>query len=182
MLKTTTLKILKIDLKVCRIYGAYLMTILIGYGIISAKAELTQSEKIRGFFSSPFPACLLKYCPDDIRKQLEENGTIIDKDEKYGLIENYAFLSSVFPVALLKENCPDNVRRLLEENGIFTDDFSRRCSCDEEVLKQYAPEYMHIIDDRKLLDGTISFDSWDFEIICSYYYTDPYDFDFYDII
>ncbi|MCM1507784.1 MAG: hypothetical protein NC177_11720 [Ruminococcus flavefaciens] len=98
------------------------------------------------------------------------------------LTEYFGLLSRYFPVALLMKNCPDNVHRLLEENGIFTDDFSRRCSCDEEILKQYAPEDIHIIDDRKLLDGSISFDSWDFEIICSHYYTDPYDFDFYDII
>lgn len=99
------------------------------------------------------------------------------------LIEYYGFLSQRFPVALLMENCPDNVRELLEENGILTDSFSRRCSCDEEILKQYAPRLAyHIIDDRKLLDGRISFDSDEFIVICSFHYMTPYDFEFYDIL
>lgn len=103
------------------------------------------------------------------------------KDEK-GVEEDCGFLSRHFPVALLMKNCPDNVCNLLKNNNIFTDDFSRRCSCDEEILKQYAPEELSIVDDRKLLDGRISFDSKEFEIICSYYYTDPYDFDFYILL
>ncbi|MDE5771100.1 MAG: hypothetical protein K2I06_05650 [Ruminococcus sp.] len=103
------------------------------------------------------------------------------KDEK-GMTENCGFLSTHFPVALLMKNCPDNVRNLLKNNNIFTGNFSRRCSCDEEILKQYASEELNIVDDRKLLDGRISFDSKEFEIICSYYYTDPYDFDFYILL
>ncbi|MDE6665842.1 MAG: hypothetical protein K2K14_06605 [Ruminococcus sp.] len=103
------------------------------------------------------------------------------KDEK-GVEEDCGFLSRHFPVALLMENCPDNVRNLLKNNNIFTNNFSRRCSCDEEILKQYASEELSIVDDRKLLDGRISFDSKEFEIICSYYYTDPYDFDFYILL
>ena len=81
------------------------------------------------------------------------------------------------------KNCPDNVRNLLKDNNILTDDFQRRCSCDEDILRKYAPEAnLPIIDDRKLLDGRISFDSQDFIQICSFYYLSPYDFDFGDII
>ncbi|MDE6102081.1 MAG: hypothetical protein K2F73_03815, partial [Ruminococcus sp.] len=146
---------------------------------ISKGKDYPVIEESHDFFSSPFPACLLKYCPNDIRKQLEENGILI-KDKEYGVIENYGVLSKEFPVALLMENCPNNIRQLLEENGIFTDDFSRKCSCDEEILKQYAPQSsLRIIDDRKLLDGRISFDSQEFITICSFHYLSPYDFDFY---
>jgi len=112
-----------------------------------------------------------------------ENWYYIGRTGRKLLKENYGFLSVYFPVALLMENCPDNVRNLLKDNNIFIDDFSRKCSCDEEILKKYAPElYPPIIDDRKLLDGRISFDSDEFIRICSFSYLSPYDFDFYDII
>ncbi len=121
------------------------------------------------------------WCMDNPDKL--DNWYYIGRTNGKSLIEKYGFLSCRFPVALLMENCPDNVRNLLKNNNIFTDDFSRKCSCDEEILKQYAPQSsLRIIDDRKLLDGRISFDSQEFITICSFHYLSPYDFDFYDII
>lgn len=112
-----------------------------------------------------------------------DNWYLITRDDEKGVAEYYGFLSYRFPVALLMENCPDNIRQLLNENGIITGDFSRKCSCDEDILRQYAPQScLHIIDDRKLIDGRISFDSQEFITICSFYYMSPYDFDFSNII
>lgn len=126
--------------------------------------------------SLPNVWCMLAY---DSRR----NFYYIGKTDGRSLTEYYGFLSVVFPVALLAENCPDNVRQLLAENGILTGDFNRKCSCDEEILKKYVPRpNVPIIDDRKLLDGRISFDSDDFLTICSGWYLSPYDFDFHDII
>lgn len=112
-----------------------------------------------------------------------DNWYLITRDDEKEVAEYYGFLSYRFPVAILMENCPDNIRNLLKDNNILTGDFHRRCSCDEDILKQYAPKSnLPIIDDRKLLDGRISFDSQDFIQICSFSYMSPYDFDFSDII
>lgn len=100
-------------------------------------------------------------------------------------IANYGCLSARFPVALLSEDCPDYFRRFLEENGILTGEFpEERCSCDWDILKQYAPQpELRIIDDMGLCDGRISFDSVEFDIIASgSYYLTPYNFNFYAII
>lgn len=137
------------------------------------------------------------YNPKDIENKLEDlpniwcrmcddslcNWYLISRSNAKDVAEYYGWLSCRFPVALIMENCPDNIRQLLNENGVITDDFSRKCSCDEDILRQYAPQScLHIIDDSKLIDGRISFDSEEFITICSYYYTEPYDFDFYAII
>ncbi|MDE5620777.1 MAG: hypothetical protein K2I80_09760 [Ruminococcus sp.] len=112
-----------------------------------------------------------------------DNWYLITRDDEKGVAEYYGFLSYRFPVALLMENCPDNLRIFLKGNNIFTDKFYRRCSCEEDILRKYTPKAnLSIIDDRKLLDGRISFDSQEFITICSFHYLSPYDFDFSDII
>lgn len=133
---------------------------------IQSKLENLPDIRCEFYYDSPF-----------------DNWYLITRDDEKGVAEYYGFISYRFPVALLMENCSDNICKLLKENGIFTDEFHRRCSCDENILKKYAPEAnLPIIDDRKLLDGRISFDSQEFITICSFCYLSPYDFDFRDVI
>lgn len=52
--------------------------------------------------------------------------------------------------------------------------------CFVELTRGYEKLIRKI--NNKPLIYSISFDSREFEIICSYYYTDPYKFDFYNMI
>ena len=67
------------------------------------------------------------------------------------------FLSRYYPVALIKDICPKIIIKTLEKSNIYIELFDEPFSCDEEILKKYAP-FTKILDDRFLDDGNFSLD------------------------
>lgn len=104
------------------------------------------------------------------------NWYLISKSNGKSVISYYGYLSSRFPVALLKGECPHEIYRQLSENGILIDEYSERYSCNENVLRRYVDDIV-FIDDRFLYDESISFDEQAFsQIDEGIKYINPYSF------
>jgi hypothetical protein len=113
------------------------------------------------------------------------------------------FVSRYYPVALLVSDCPDELIKTLREMNVGTEFFDSDCptieikkfedrelhiprfygsfSCDEEILRKYAP-FKRILDDR-FLDGG-EFDLKDDRLYYIYEnipYITPYSFTFEEI-
>ncbi|MDE6731032.1 MAG: hypothetical protein K2J71_09700 [Oscillospiraceae bacterium] len=68
-----------------------------------------------------------------------------------------AFISRYYPVALVEPECPACFLTILQHHGICIAEMHNVFSCDEAILKQYAPDKF-ILDDRFLEDENFSFD------------------------
>ncbi|MDE7121735.1 MAG: hypothetical protein K2O42_06205 [Oscillospiraceae bacterium] len=71
--------------------------------------------------------------------------------------QKIAFISRYHPVALVMEECPACFLTILKRHGICIAEMHNVFSCDEAILKQYAPDKF-ILDDRFLEDENFSFD------------------------
>ncbi len=67
-----------------------------------------------------------------------------------GQFENYGYICTEYPVALLTDKCPDKLRRLLGKLGILYTRLEEPMRCDEEVLKKYVPH--KAVFDESFLD------------------------------
>ena len=93
----------------------------------------------------------------------------------------YAFFSKRFPVALVKENCPELIVYTLKKCGVLIAPFDSVFSCDEAILKRYAPHII-MLDDRFLDDCNFSLDDERlFYIYENIKYITPYSFTFDEI-
>lgn len=93
----------------------------------------------------------------------------------------YAFFSKRYPVALVKENCPELIVYMLKKCGILIAPFDSVFSCDEAILKRYAPHII-MLDDRFLDDCNFSLDDEKlFYIYENIKYITPYSFTFDEI-
>lgn len=93
----------------------------------------------------------------------------------------YAFISQLYPVALIKKDCPKSVIKIFMDSNVYIAKFEESFSCDEEILKKYAP-YKKILDDRFLDDCNFSFDDERlFYIYDGIKYITPYNFTFDEI-
>ena len=113
------------------------------------------------------------------------------------------FLSRYYPVALLVGNCPNELTEKLREKNVAAEFFGSDCpkrdvikyeerelvqyrfdesfSCDEEILRKYAP-FKRIMDDRFLDDGDFSPDDERLSFIYDKIpYITPYSFTFDEI-
>ena len=92
-----------------------------------------------------------------------------------------AFFSKRFPVALVKENCPELIVCTLKKCGVLIAPFASVFSCDEAILKRYAPHII-MLDDRFLDDCNFSLDDERlFYIYENIKYVTPYSFTFDEI-
>jgi len=109
------------------------------------------------------------------------NWYLISKSDGKSVITYYGYLSSKFPVALLKKECPDEIYKLLSKNGILTDEYSENYSCEENVLRRYVNDII-FIDDRFLHDESKPFDEEAFfKIDEGIKYINPHNFSLEDI-
>ena len=82
-------------------------------------------------------------------------------------------------MALIKKDCPKSVIKIFLD--IYIAKFEESFSCDEKILKEYAP-YKKILDDRFLEDCNFSFDDERlFYIYEGIKYITPYSFTFDEI-
>lgn len=93
----------------------------------------------------------------------------------------FAFVSQIYPVALIKKECPEIIIQFLKDNNIHIADFREPFSCDEEVLRKYKFG-KNILDDRFLDNDDFSLDDDRlFYIYNNIKYVTPYSFTFEEI-
>ena len=147
------------------------------------KDACTTEACILGFLSRYYPvALLIEKCPEKLLNKLREENVTID------------FFGRDFPKKIRKKqeaetiiidhvenNCPKRDIIKLEEKELVISCFDERFSCDEEVLRRYAPFNM-VLDDRFLDDGDCALD--DERLLYIYEnipYITPYSFTFEEI-
>ena len=142
----------------------------------------------------------------DISSDLDDDGAnwrLILKGACTKGVQILGFLSRYYPVALLVGNCPRELTEKLSEQNVAVDFFGSDCpkrervkyeerelvhysfdesfSCDEEILRKYAP-FERILDDRFLDDGDFSPDDERLYFIYEKLpYITPYSFTFDEI-
>lgn len=121
----------------------------------------------------------------DIWCRLEDDSNLrwylISKNNGRTVTEYYGYLSEKYPVALLMKNCPKNIYALLLEKGILVEEYCKRYSCEEKILKKYVGD-IKFIDDRFLYDDKMPFNEEIFLLIDEgVRYINPHNFAFDDI-
>lgn len=106
---------------------------------------------------------------------------VVGKNNGDSLIEDYAYLSTKFPIVLVRKNCPKNVYNLFLENNIVIEEFCENYCCDENILKHYVT-HIALINDNFMYDENIEFNMETFyKIDEGINYINPYNFSFWDI-
>ncbi len=106
---------------------------------------------------------------------------ILLHEENRNKYKTAGYLSRYFPVAILKDYCPKELINILRNYNVFIEFFDEPFSCDEDVLRKYAP-FTRILDDRFLDDGNFSLDDERlFYIYENIKYVTPYNFTFDEI-
>lgn len=109
------------------------------------------------------------------------NWYLISKSNKKSVLKYYGYLSTKFPVALLMKNCPSSIYKLLQKNKIFIEQYCKRYSCKESILKQYVTGKI-FIGDSFLYDENLVFNEELFlKIDEGIIYLNPHNFSFDDI-
>lgn len=106
---------------------------------------------------------------------------ILLHEENRNKYKTGGYLSRYYPVAILKDYCPEKLINILRNYNVFIEFFDESFSCDEDVLRKYAP-FTRILDDRFLDDGNFSLDDERlFYIYENIKYVTPYSFTFDEI-
>ena len=122
---------------------------------------------------------------DDLSCDLDDEGVnwelILLQEENRNKYKTGGYLSRYYPVAILKDCCPEKLIKILRDYNVFIEFFDEPFSCDEDILRKYAP-FTIILDDRFLDDGNFSLDDERlFYINENIKYVTPYNFMFDEI-
>lgn len=106
---------------------------------------------------------------------------VVGKNNGVSIIEDYAYLSTKFPIVLVNKNCPENIYNLFLESNIVIEELCEKYCCDENILKHYVT-HIPLINDNFMYNENIEFDMEMFyKIDEGINYINPYNFSFWDI-